>query len=62
MHESERNIQSELKAFRLNGMASACAVLVEHDGGSTIQSSRWLIDTCSRLRMRTGKCAALPTR
>ena len=44
MHESERNVQSELKALRLNGMASAWADLVEQDGGSTIQSSRWLIE------------------
>ena len=62
MHDSARNIQSELKAIRLNGKASAWTDLVEHDVGLTIQSSRWLIDTCSRLRMRTGKCAALPTR
>ena len=44
MHESDRNIQSELKALRLNGMASAWTDLVEQDGGSTIQSSRWLIE------------------
>jgi DNA replication protein DnaC len=44
MHDSERNVQSELKALRLNGMASAWADLMEQDGGSTIQSSRWLIE------------------
>ena len=44
MHESERNVQSELKALRLNGMAGAWADLMEQDGGSTIQSSRWLIE------------------
>ena len=44
MHDSERNVQSELKALRLNGMASAWADLMEHDGGSTIESSRWLIE------------------
>jgi DNA replication protein DnaC len=44
MHESERNVQSELKALRLNGMASAWADLMEQDGGATIQSSRWLIE------------------
>jgi DNA replication protein DnaC len=44
MHDSERNVQSELKALRLNGMASAWADLMEQDGGATIQSSRWLIE------------------
>lgn len=44
MHDSKRNVQSELKALRLNGMASAWADLMEQDGGSTIQSSRWLIE------------------
>ena len=44
MHDAERNVQSELKALRLNGMASAWADLMEQDGGATIQSSRWLIE------------------
>ena len=44
MHDAERNIQSELKALRLNGMASAWADLMEQDGGSTIESSHWLIE------------------
>jgi DNA replication protein DnaC len=44
MHDSKRNVQSELKALRLNGMASAWADLMEQDGGSTIESSRWLIE------------------
>lgn len=44
MHDAERNVQSELKALRLNGMASAWADLMEQDGGSTIESSRWLIE------------------
>jgi DNA replication protein DnaC len=44
MHDLERNVQSELKALRLNGMASAWVDLVEQDGGSTIESSRWLIE------------------
>ena len=44
MSESKRDVQSELKALRLNGMASAWADLMEQDGGSTIQSSRWLIE------------------
>lgn len=44
MHDSERNVQSELKALRLNGMATAWADLMEQDGGSAIQSSRWLVE------------------
>ena len=44
MHDAERNVQSELKALRLNGMASAWVDLMEQDGGSTVQSSRWLIE------------------
>ncbi len=44
MHDAERNIQSELKSLRLNGMASAWGDLMEQDGGVTVQSSRWLIE------------------
>ena len=44
MSDPKRDVQSELKALRLNGMASAWADLMEQDGGSTIQSSRWLIE------------------
>jgi hypothetical protein len=31
-----RDVQAELKALRLHGMASAWADLMEQDGGSTI--------------------------
>ena len=44
MHDSKRDIQSELKGLRLNGMAGAWGELMEQDGGSTIQNSRWLIE------------------
>lgn len=44
MSETTRDVQSELKALRLNGMASAWADLMEQDGGSTVQSSRWLVE------------------
>lgn len=44
MSESIRDMQGELKALRLNGMASAWADLMEQDDGSTIQSSRWLLE------------------
>ena len=44
MSESQRDVHSEFKALRLNGMASAWADLMEQDGGASIQSSRWLIE------------------
>jgi DNA replication protein DnaC len=44
MSEATRDVQSELKALRLNGMAGAWADLMEQDGGSTVQSSRWLVE------------------
>ena len=44
MSESKRDVQSGLKALRLNGMVSAWADLMEQDGGSSIQRSRWLIE------------------
>lgn len=44
MSESKCDVQSGLKALRLNGMVSAWADLMEQDGGSSIQSSRWLIE------------------
>ena len=44
MSESKRDVQSGLNALRLNGMVSAWADLMEQDGGSSIQSSRWLIE------------------
>jgi DNA replication protein DnaC len=44
MHDSKRDVQSALKGLRLNGMASAWADLMERDGGSGIESSRWLVE------------------
>ena len=39
-----RDIQFELKALRLNGMAAAWAELTVHGGDSTLGASRWLIE------------------
>jgi DNA replication protein DnaC len=44
MGDSKRDVQSALKGLRLNGMATAWADLMEQDGGSTIESSRWLLE------------------
>jgi DNA replication protein DnaC len=44
MHDSRRDVQLELKALRLNGMAAAWAELTAHGGDSTLNSSRWLIE------------------
>ena len=41
--ETVRDVQAELKALRLHGMASAWADLVGQ-GGSSIEPSRWLIE------------------
>jgi DNA replication protein DnaC len=44
MHDSRRDVQLELKALRLNGMAAAWADLTAHGGDSTLDASRWLIE------------------
>ena len=44
MHDSRRDVQLELKALRLNGMAAAWADLTAQGGDSTLNSSRWLIE------------------
>jgi DNA replication protein DnaC len=44
MRDSKRDVHSALKELRLNGMASAWADLMEQDGGSGIESSRWLVE------------------
>ena len=48
MHDAKRDgprdVQAELKALRLHGMASAWADLVEQGGGKSVESSRWLIE------------------
>jgi len=44
MPDSQRDAQSELKDLRMSGTASAWADLMEQNGGSTVQRSRWLIE------------------
>lgn len=42
--ETVRDVQVELKALRLHGMASAWGDLMEQSGGASIEPSRWLIE------------------
>jgi DNA replication protein DnaC len=44
MRDAKRDVHSALKVLRLNGMASAWADLMEQDGGSGMESSRWLVE------------------
>ena len=44
MRDCKRDVHSALKELRLNGMASAWSDLMEQDGGSGIESSRWLVE------------------
>ncbi|MBK7654150.1 MAG: AAA family ATPase, partial [Betaproteobacteria bacterium] len=44
MLKEVRDVQTGLKALRLNGMVTAWAELVEQGGDSTLASSRWLIE------------------
>lgn len=41
---AKRDVQLELKALRLNGMAAAWADLTVQGGDSTLDASRWLIE------------------
>lgn len=41
---TKRDVQLELKALRLNGMAAAWADLTAQGGDSTLDASRWLIE------------------
>jgi DNA replication protein DnaC len=41
---AKRDVQLELRALRLNGMAAAWADLTVHGGDSTLDASRWLIE------------------
>ena len=42
--EKERDVPAELKALRLHGMAGAWGELMAQGGGSSLDSSRWLIE------------------
>ena len=42
--ETVRDVQLELKALRLHGLASAWGDLMEQGSGASIEPSRWLIE------------------
>lgn len=44
MRDTTRDVQSQLKALRLNGMASAWADLTERGGDTSLAASRWLVE------------------
>ena len=57
-----RDVDSELKALRLHGMASAWADLVAQGTLSSLESSRWLIEHRCRPRPPIASCARSATR
>jgi DNA replication protein DnaC len=44
MRETSIDVQAQLKALRLSGMASAWADLMEQGGDTTLAASRWLVE------------------
>ncbi|RCW63609.1 IS21-like element helper ATPase IstB [Pseudorhodoferax soli] len=44
MRDATNDVQAQLKALRLNGMATAWADLTEQGGDTTLAASRWLIE------------------
>lgn len=44
MRDAAIDVQAQLKALRLNGMASAWADLTEQGGDTTVAASRWLVE------------------
>ena len=44
MRDTTNDVQAQLKALRLNGMAAAWADLTEQEGDTTLASSRWLVE------------------
>ena len=44
MRDTTIDVQAQLKALRLNGMATAWADLTEQGGDATLASSRWLVE------------------
>jgi DNA replication protein DnaC len=44
MRDATNDVQAQLKALRLNGMATAWADLTEQGGDTTLATSRWLIE------------------
>lgn len=44
MRDTANDVQAQLKALRLNGMAAAWADLTEQGGDATLAASRWLVE------------------
>ena len=44
MRDTANDVQAQLKALRLNGMAAAWADLLEHGGDTPLAASRWLVE------------------
>ena len=44
MRDTSTDVQAQLKALRLNGMATAWADLTEQGGDATLAASRWLVE------------------
>ena len=44
MRDTTSDVQTQLKALRLNGMAAAWADLTEQGGDTTLAASRWLVE------------------
>ena len=44
MRDTTSDVQTQLKALRLNGMAAAWADLTEQGGDTTVAASRWLVE------------------
>lgn len=44
MRDTSTDVQTQLKALRLNGMATAWADLTEQGGDATLAASRWLVE------------------
>lgn len=44
MRDATNDVQAQLKALRLNGMATAWADLTEQGGDTTLAASRWLVE------------------
>ena len=57
-----RDVAAELKELRLHGMAGAWADLVAQGTLAALESSRWLIDICSKSNAASAPCARSATR
>ena len=62
MRETSIDVQAQLKALRLNGMATAWADLTEQGGDTTLPHHAGWWSTCCRLKMLIGRCVPSPTR